>query len=67
MADVVDKANAWRDLEAELRIKVIRSAGPEVEATGTCLFCDEPVAEGRRWCSAEHRDNWERQRANNKT
>lgn len=33
-------------------------AGPA--ATGSCLWCDEPVASGVRWCSSDCRDDWER-------
>ena len=32
-------------------------AGPQ--ATGFCLFCGEPLADGRRWCGPECRDDWE--------
>lgn len=66
MGDAVDKANDWRDLEAALRVGVarIKATQQEVEAIGECLFCGEHVSGARRWCDAEHRDLWERQRAN---
>ncbi len=28
-------------------------------ATGDCLFCKEPVEDGRRWCNATCRDDWQ--------
>lgn len=27
--------------------------------TGFCLFCGDPVAENRRWCNADCRDDWQ--------
>lgn len=34
---------------------------PGPAATGFCLYCDEPVMEGDRWCSADHRDAWQKE------
>lgn len=36
-----------------------KPSGPA--ATGHCLYCDEPVGDGHRWCSAEHRDAWQKE------
>lgn len=30
-------------------------------ATGRCLYCEEPLPKGQRWCDAEHRDQWLRE------
>jgi hypothetical protein len=32
----------------------------EAEPTGSCLWCEEPVAKGHRWCDAQCRDLWQR-------
>lgn len=57
MADEIDRANdlAQRLLDAELAKK--KPVGPS--PTGACLWCDEPLPDGRRWCSPECRDDWE--------
>jgi hypothetical protein len=30
-------------------------------ATGRCLYCDEILHDQRRWCDAEHREQWEKE------
>lgn len=57
MADEIDRANdlAQRLLDAALAKKKPVGLSP----TGACLWCDEPLPDGRRWCSPECRDDWE--------
>lgn len=57
MADEIDRANeqAERNLAQSMRLR--HPVGPE--ATGYCLFCDEVVGAGHRWCDALCRDQWE--------
>lgn len=62
MADVVDFANDLAEAEREFRIRTIASRPPVAVATGSCLQCNEPTPEGRRWCEAACRDKWERSR-----
>jgi hypothetical protein len=62
MSDEADRAD--RLIEAALQNALAaarRNRGPE--ATGYCLWCEEPVAEGRRWCGPECREEWERHHA----
>lgn len=60
MADEVDRTVERQEREeAYLRAASRKPAGPI--ATGMCLYCEEIVADGVRWCSAEHRDNWEKE------
>ena len=33
---------------------------PIAIATGYCLFCDEPLEAGRRWCNVDCRNDWEK-------
>jgi hypothetical protein len=62
MADVVDQANDLVSISDEFALMEIRSRKPEAEETGFCLLCGEEVPPGRRWCDAEHRDRWEKER-----
>ena len=63
--DVVDRAQA--DIDTIERLKS-RHLGDkkEAEETGYCLFCEEPLPKGRRWCNSECRDAWEKERRFNK-
>ena len=33
---------------------------PDLKATGFCLWCDEEIDSGRRWCNADCREDYER-------
>ncbi|MDR1890142.1 MAG: hypothetical protein LBQ81_12320 [Zoogloeaceae bacterium] len=57
MPDLIDRAQTLK--MAELRARHPRKPAPP-PVTGLCLFCAEPLADGRRWCSVECRDDWER-------
>lgn len=63
--DIVDKANEWVELELELRLRATKPT-QEVAATGECLLCGEELPQGMRWCDAEHRDRWEKERKRGK-
>lgn len=58
MADVTDRA----DVEVERSLAyALRQRRPEGPAeTGFCLSCSEDLPQGRRWCDAVCRDEWER-------
>lgn len=58
MADEIDIANDRAAMDLERALAAARGI-PGPEATGCCLWCEEPVAEGRRWCNAACRDDWE--------
>jgi len=45
------------DCERERRYQAAKAILP---ATGECLYCGEPLVEGRRFCDARCRDDWER-------
>lgn len=64
MADIVDIAQMYSEAEHEDRLDRIRKKAKQLEApiTGECLYCAEPLPKERRWCNAEHRDSWERER-----
>ena len=62
--DELDKTS--RDLETLTNAaldEISRKANQkEVNATGKCLYCEEPLnIPGQRWCNAECRDRWEKE------
>lgn len=59
MADLLDQADTNIEFALKHALHASRKPEPSVQATGECLFCGEPVDEGRRWCDAECRDYWE--------
>ncbi len=62
MADEVDIADEVAETILQAQIDRARKDQETVKATGHCLSCDEPLEEGRRWCDADCRDDWERER-----
>ncbi|MDR3088105.1 MAG: hypothetical protein LBU45_09210 [Azoarcus sp.] len=62
MMDVVDIAQSAveRLEEAARRFGPGGHPAPGPKATGRCLWCDEPLEDGRRWCDSDCRDDWER-------
>lgn len=62
-SDVNDLASNLEVLNTQSALAVHHakaSKKPKIEATGYCLFCEEPLEDGRRWCDAECRDDWQR-------
>lgn len=57
MADFADLGAAREEMDTELARKLRKPAGPE--PTGLCLSCEAPLPEGRRWCDADCRDDWQ--------
>lgn len=61
MADEADNANdvVQRSIDATMRTV---NTSNEVEANGACLLdhCEMPLPVGRRWCDADCRDAWEK-------
>lgn len=66
MMDVLDKTQ--QDMEAieELSWKYKAHDVKDAEETGYCLYCGEPVKEGRRWCCPECRSDWEHEQQRRK-
>ncbi len=62
MPDDFDRAAEHEQLQRTLSLAqtLTRPAGPL--ATGRCLFCETTVAEGLRWCDADCRDGWQKER-----
>lgn len=58
MADDIDRATELQELMNRAAQQQRRASGPL--ATGFCLSCGEALKNGRRWCDAECRDDFER-------
>ena len=61
VADIAQSA-AERLEEAARRFGPGGHLAPGPLATGYCLWCEEPLEGGRRWCDSDCRDDWERAR-----
>ena len=57
--DDADLAGRFDEIHMAHNLHQSRKATPVIAATGNCLWCDAPVDKGRRWCSADCRDDWE--------
>lgn len=59
--DEADRASQEVERSLQEAIRARRPVGPV--ATGRCLWCDEIVGDGIRWCPDEEcRDLWEQER-----
>ncbi|MDR2092328.1 MAG: DUF2116 family Zn-ribbon domain-containing protein [Azoarcus sp.] len=59
MADIIDLANATAEKIAADALHQRKPEGPM--PTGVCLYCGEPLPDGRRWCDANCRDDWQKE------
>lgn len=57
MPDFADLGSAREELDRKLALEARAPAGPP--ATGVCLCCGAELADGRRWCDADCRDDWQ--------
>lgn len=57
--DEADRAQVEIEHALMGRLAVVRPT-IEVQATGTCLNCGEPLPSRARWCDAGCRDDWAR-------
>jgi hypothetical protein len=60
ISDPFDVATRTEETERERAIAAARQP-IHVLATGACLFCEEPAAEGVRFCDATCRDGFDNQ------
>ncbi|HWO99754.1 MAG TPA: hypothetical protein VNL74_03920 [Methylococcus sp.] len=60
--DLADRAQQVEEWDREIRVANLRANPPEAEPVGVCLYCGATLPEGRRWCDADCRDDWERVR-----
>lgn len=64
MADELDRASEHEEIlrQGALYLQSKRANKLEAEPTGSCLYCGEALTDGKRWCDAECRDEWEAER-----
>lgn len=59
MADSVDIAHEYQQLQSEIALHNSRKATPDIVPNGECFNCGNalinPIA---RWCNAQCRDEW---------
>ena len=57
--DEADIANDYLEQFIDNAVKTAHNkAVTELNTTGKCLWCEEPVKDTRRWCSVECRDEF---------
>lgn len=61
MADEIDLANELAEKQLSALINEAKNSEVDMfsNSRGTCLWCEEPVHDGRRWCSQECAKEWE--------
>lgn len=59
MSDDIDRAQSEVERATAEAMRARKPSGPA--ATGRCLYCDESLDDQRRWCDAEHREQWEKE------
>ena len=65
VADDIDLANEMLDAQISRAVATAGKLEIPTNPSGKCLNCYEPVKEGRRWCDADCREEYE-QRKNKK-
>lgn len=61
MNDEADSANDLIQYMMDAGVEIARhNAKKKPSSSGRCLWCEEPVAVDRRWCSPECRDDHEK-------
>jgi hypothetical protein len=63
MSDDADRAEEIIEQTVADAIAAARREKRAARATGRCLWCGEKTGQGRRWCSPDCRDDWERAHA----
>lgn len=65
VADEIDLASDM--MEAQISRAVAKASGLEIptNTSGKCLYCLEPVTDGRRWCDADCREMYEHEQRKN--
>jgi hypothetical protein len=59
MGDWIDKAQAVETLFQAQALSARAPEGPP--ACGACYYCGALLKDGRRWCDAHCRDDWQRE------
>lgn len=57
--DICDQAKQQAELLLNTHLKHAHRAECSARPDGYCLCCGESVSDGRRWCDAQCRDDWQ--------
>ena len=60
MVDDVDQAQEKMDIGLAYAIRMASIQPMAAKGTGRCLYCDECVPEGARWCDCTCRDAFQK-------
>ena len=61
MMDVIDQSESTLQINETLALQQRKDAGPP--PCGECHYCGEPLNDGRRFCDADCRDDWQKRQA----
>lgn len=61
--DEIDIAQETTERNLAHAIRKAQTAAAEAKPRGRCLFCEEAIWKGWRWCDSQCRDDWEKERA----
>jgi hypothetical protein len=61
MSDMADDAQKIAEHLIKVAAYQSRRDEPNIEATGFCHYCDEPIELPRRWCDKQCCEDWERE------
>jgi hypothetical protein len=61
--DIADIADREQEMQLKAALEHSHRDIVDAVATGACLWCEEPLPPGVRWCGAECRDDWQRELA----
>ena len=60
MADEVDNAQEKTEIGLAEAIRLARLPVLSARSTGRCLYCDDPLGDGIRWCGILCRDSYQK-------
>ena len=63
MSDIIDQANDLADQLTTAYIAHERQQNQRLTHTGQCYNCDAPTPQGRNFCDADCRDDWQKRQA----
>lgn len=56
--EIIDRAQEEVERQLERSLQLARNQSVKYYAIGHCLNCEEPLADGMRWCDADCRDDF---------
>ncbi|QXO10346.1 hypothetical protein [Proteus phage vB_PmiM_ZX7] len=56
--EIIDRAQEEVERQLERSLQLARNQSVKYHAIGHCLNCEEPLADGMRWCDSDCRDDF---------